>query len=361
VQAKRGKNKRAPAEFGVTSKPARKPGCDETSALRFVMHHTGLTPATMGNFASQLLSCLPNPPDEVKTRIVESFGQIGWDILKARPRPQAQPPLHTQLQWLLTDLQTFFKQRTTAHALENDLRRVSSDLSSSDLQQDSIRVSLRTAATTINTVVKRHDKVDATVRKALHISPQAPRVQILLGGNLIADGSFEDNGVEEDATINVVEGLAWPSRWPKTMEFIASSKNTPQNRGEGQWDGEINAMIQEVSRDTPSPGPNTMLSSEFIEALKLTELTGGHGVPSGLGSLPQCLENGYSWMGVLGSEFVCSLCQEYPTAALVTNDGFANRSLDRHRGGVYGRRNLCGVVGHVYFRVGFKGQYGLYV
>ena len=73
-------------------------------------------------------------------------------------------------------------------------------------------VHLRTAQGMVDVVVEQHSQVCDAVQDALGISAtqwwsrgHARRTQILLGGESIAEGSFEDHGVQEGATIDVVK------------------------------------------------------------------------------------------------------------------------------------------------------------
>ena len=89
--------------------------------------------------------------------------------------------------------------------LEDDLLRVRSSItSSSEPGQQTLHVLLRTAHTTVDATMGRSDGVSDAVRLALGIPATVREVQILLGGESIAEGSFEENGVEGGATIVVL-------------------------------------------------------------------------------------------------------------------------------------------------------------
>ena len=89
---------------------------------------------------------------------------------------------------------------TMQQVLDEDLLRVSSDVSADVGGRVDITVHLRTADATVDTVVQPNAEVEPSVRRALDIPAAKPGVQILLGGESIAEGSFEENGVEGGAT-----------------------------------------------------------------------------------------------------------------------------------------------------------------
>ena len=94
-------------------------------------------------------------------------------------------------------------------ALEDDLLRVRSDVTSSYAsepaqQHHNLHVLLRTADATVDVMAGRSEGVSDAVRLTLGIPATVREVQILLGGESIAEGSFEENGVEDGATIDVV-------------------------------------------------------------------------------------------------------------------------------------------------------------
>merc|ERR1712054_662712 len=88
-----------------------------------------------------------------------------------------------------------------------DLRRLSQLLRHSEETGPSITVHLRTAQTTVDAVVNKQSQVSDEVHQALQSQRCIPattrRLQILLGGESIAEGSFEENRVEGGATIDV--------------------------------------------------------------------------------------------------------------------------------------------------------------
>ena len=94
-------------------------------------------------------------------------------------------------------------------ALEDDLLRVrpnatSSSASEPGQQHHTLHVLLRTADATVDAVMGRAEGVSDAVRLALGIPATVREVKILLGGESIAEGSFEEHGVESGATIDVV-------------------------------------------------------------------------------------------------------------------------------------------------------------
>jgi len=96
---------------------------------------------------------------------------------------------------------------STETLLDVDLRRLSQLLRHSEETGPSITVHLRTAQTTVDAVVNKQSQVSDEVHQALQSQRCIPattrRLQILLGGESIAEGSFEENRVEGGATIDV--------------------------------------------------------------------------------------------------------------------------------------------------------------
>lgn len=103
-------------------------------------------------------------------------------------------------------------QSPTAAALENDLLRIQSDVSSDAEQQNTIMVHLHTAQGVVDAEVDKHSQVMNAVWHALSTPtthrvqriPATARLQISLGGESIAEGSFDEYGVQAGATIDVV-------------------------------------------------------------------------------------------------------------------------------------------------------------
>merc|ERR1711988_1325656 len=96
---------------------------------------------------------------------------------------------------------------STETLLDVDLRRLSQLLRHSEETGPSITVHLRTAQTTVDAVVNKQSQVSDELHQALQSQRCIPattrRLQILLGGESIAEGSFEENRVEGGATIDV--------------------------------------------------------------------------------------------------------------------------------------------------------------
>ena len=122
-------------------------------------------------------------------------------------------------------------------ALEGDLLRVRSDVTSSSAaepgqQHHTLHVLLRTADATVDVMVGRSEGVSDAVRLTLGIPATVREVQILLGGESIAEGSFEENGVEDGATIDVVvEEISFEEMVDDIMHGAESS-----HRGQGRAD-----------------------------------------------------------------------------------------------------------------------------
>jgi len=62
-------------------------------------------------FGKDLLTCLPFPPPDIRSSVLQYFQQVGWDVRNSRPCPGSGPPNGTQIVGLVHELTKYFSLR----------------------------------------------------------------------------------------------------------------------------------------------------------------------------------------------------------------------------------------------------------